>query len=594
MVYFLRTVEGKHVVSVDVAQDTSVLYAEVKGNVTLHLANMLRNSTGPMCSTLGLKDTKAQPEHLSDFMVALDRLAQELEETVAAVSHTVDLTMPNAEIMGTRDKLTELAAATRGKKLRDFEELVAKCTTVLMAWCESVETYVTAEREQPPSPFAEVEYWRCRLSALTSIANQLQTKKARYIHQVLLKSNDSGDAIHAWKAVDLKLTEATNAAKDNLKYLLTLERYIKPLRSRDPKQMIEAMPGLFNAIKMIFTIARYYGTGQAMTTLLTSIATEVITQSCEHLVQRNANSWLWEDDPSKLVGRLNDCQDIKHAFEVSFRDTKDAINDLPHGRPLDVDELAIFGKLQLFGRRIAKLTELFTTVRQFTSLKTSKIDDIEAVVEKFATTVGMLTKKQSDVLEYTASSFDRDYVQFKSQVEKLDKYTLDFIDKTFEDVGGSITKSLDVLVHYQRVFEREVIRSALDKKFVALFYSYGEELEEITALYERERHAPPIARNLPPVAGNIQWSKLLLERAEAPMQRFDKEKSLSGDRNYKRIIKSYNKLVRTLVAFEILWFQAWCQAIDKAKSGLSATLIVRHPDDENLYVNFDARVPTDS
>ena len=30
--------------------------------------------------------------------------------------------------------------------------------------------------------------------------------------------------------------------------------------------------------------------------------------------------------------------------------------------------------------------------------------------------VGMLTKKQSDVLEYTASSFDRDYVQFKSQV----------------------------------------------------------------------------------------------------------------------------------------------------------------------------------
>ena len=44
----------------------------------------------------------------------------------------------------------------RGKKLRDFEELVAKCTTVLTAWCESVETYVTAEREQPPSPFAEV------------------------------------------------------------------------------------------------------------------------------------------------------------------------------------------------------------------------------------------------------------------------------------------------------------------------------------------------------------------------------------------------------------------------------------------------------
>ena len=45
------------------------------------------------------------------------------------------------------------------------------------------------------------------------------------------------------------------------------------------------------------------------------------------------------------------CQAIKQSFEDAFRDTKDAVAELPHNRSFDVDELAIFGKLQLFGSR---------------------------------------------------------------------------------------------------------------------------------------------------------------------------------------------------------------------------------------------------
>ena len=49
----------------------------------------------------------------------------------------------------------------------------------------------------------------------------------------------------------------------------------------------------------------------------------------------------------------------------------------------------------------------------------------------------------------------------------------------------------------------------------------------------------------------------------------------------------YNKMAKTLVEFETLWYQAWVGAIETSKNGLTATLIVRHPEDSKLHVNFE-------
>jgi dynein heavy chain len=122
-----------------------------------------------------------------------------------------------------------------------------------------------------------------------------------------------------------------------------------------------------------------------------------------------------------------------------------------------------------------------------------------------------------------------------------------------------------------------------------IFQNYGLELEQVQQLYERE-HDPPIPRNLPPVPGNITWSRHLLKRIEEPMKQFESNQNVLAGKDAKRIIKMYNKVAKTLVAFEYLWYQAWVQSIDQAKAGLQATLIIRHPDDGKLYVNFDQEI----
>ena len=52
-----------------------------------------------------------------------------------------------------------------------------------------------------------------------------------------------------------------------------------------------------------------------------------------------------------------------------------------------------------------------------------------------------------------------------------------------------------------------------------MFQSYARDLEAVQGQYEKHKAAPPLPRNAPPVAGNIQWARQLLRRIEAPMKR---------------------------------------------------------------------------
>lgn len=40
----------------------------------------------------------------------------------------------------------------------------------------------------------------------------------------------------------------------------------------------------------------------------------------------------------------------------------------------------------------------------------------------------------------------------------------------------------------------------------------------------------------------------------------------------------------------MLYHRGWYRAVEAAKSGLHASLLVKHPETEELYVNFDTQI----
>ena len=83
-----------------------------------------------------------------------------------------------------------------------------------------------------------------------------------------------------------------------------------------PSQVIDGLPSLINNIKMMYAIARYYGTNERMTRLFFKITNQMVTLCKEHILEDGPN--LWAHDKERLIGKLNLSIALHDAYKQQY------------------------------------------------------------------------------------------------------------------------------------------------------------------------------------------------------------------------------------------------------------------------------------
>ncbi|XP_076594398.1 dynein axonemal heavy chain 5 isoform X1 [Chaetodon auriga] len=478
-------------------------------------------------------------------------------------------------------------------------ETTEKIEACMKVWIKQIEQ-VLAESDQlrkeadDLGPRAELDHWKKRMSRFNYLLDQLKSPDVKAVLGVLLMAKSK--VIKSWRELDTRITDAANEAKDNVKYLYSLEKFCDPLYNSDPVSMVDAIPGLINAIRMIHSISHYYNTSEKITSLFVKVTNQMIT-ACKAYITNNGSNSIWDQPQQVVADKIKAAIHLNQEYQRYFHKTKEKLEQTPSERQFDFSEMYIFGKFDTFQRRLNKILEMFSTISTYSALQDSKIEGLETMATRFQTAemqakweaiVLNMKKKHYSFLDQRRTDFDVDYEEFCKSTSELHNQLKIFMDSTFEKIQNT-ERALNVLKRFDRLGIPDL---GIDEKYQRILQNYGRDIEMVSRIYMKQKLDPPIGRDLPPVAGRIMWARQLSSRIQGPMDLFQLHPGVLSTPEAKRIIRNFNRVARVLLEFEMLYHHSWMKKMEDARVGLQASLLVRSPETGELFVNFDPEILT--
>ncbi|XP_073740929.1 dynein axonemal heavy chain 8 [Callorhinus ursinus] len=475
------------------------------------------------------------------------------------------------------------AAASNSETVRQLEE-------VLMTWYKQIEQ-VLIESEQmrkeadDSGPLTELEHWKRMSAKFNYIIEQIKGPTCKAVINVLNVAHSK--LLKNWRDLDARITDTANESKDNVRYLYTLEKVCQPLYNYDLVSMAHGIQNLINAIRMIHSVSRYYNTSERMTSLFIKVTNQMVT-ACKACITDGGTVHVWDQETPLVLKKIQDCIFLFKEYQTSFHKTRKQILESSGEKSFEVSEMYIFGKFEAFCKRLEKITEMITIVQTYSALSNSTIEGIDIMSIKFKNIYQGVKKKQYDILDPRRTEFDTDFSEFMTKINGLEIQIQAFMNSSFGKILSS-QQALQLLQRFQKL-QIPCLQSEINHTIERILQFYVAELEATKKLYHSQKDDPPLARNMPPIAGKILWVRQLYRRISEPINYFFKNSEILSSAEGKAVIRQYNKISYVLVEFEVVYHTAWIREVSQLQYALQATLFVRHPETGKLLVNFDPKI----
>lgn len=432
-VYFLRTIPLNKPIRLDVFSSDDLLFGELLCDSPIDCLNQCVNGVFKPYVNSMLESGVSEPwgsvdvSLRAEFMWHLSKFGSDMCQILDSIAGGIQLKhCPEIDALIAQ-------RAPQPINLVDFFKNSANAQIVKLAdclvgdWIKQIEAFLAAtfevvpldkENTNPnyidPGPRTEIEHWKFRVHRITFIAEQLRSLMCRTVLGILhgaliVRSGESIEfelcrpnaslVVKRWRLLDNSVNESLSESRDNLKYLVSLDKYLEPLYSGTPKAVLDNLPAMYNCLKMIHSVARYYSSTKRMTLLLMKITNQVVA-NCKLFIGN-----VWDDGGSGKIGslitRLNVCLDLVATYQSEYQKTSAELGAVSESSPpFAFNLITVFGKLDFFVRRLKKLIDMFALVGQFDEFNIHKFDGMEAIVTAFNQLKDEFRNKRHDLLDF--------------------------------------------------------------------------------------------------------------------------------------------------------------------------------------------------
>uniref|UniRef100_A0A2K6F192 Dynein axonemal heavy chain 8 n=1 Tax=Propithecus coquereli TaxID=379532 RepID=A0A2K6F192_PROCO len=466
-------------------------------------------------------------------------------------------------------------------KLHTFEEVTAaagnsetvhQLEEVLMIWYKQIEQLLIESEQMrkeadDSGPLTELEHWKRMSAKFNYIIEQIKGPNCKAVINVLNVAHSK--LLKNWRDLDARITDTANESKDNVRYLYTLEKVCQPLYNYDLVSMAHGIQNLINAIRMIHGVSRYYNTSERMTSLFIKVTNQMVT-ACKAYITDGGVNHVWDQDTPVVLKKIQDCIFLFKEYQTSFHKTKKQILESSGEKSFEVSEMYIFGKFEAFCKRLEKITEMITVVQTYSALSNSTIEGIDIMAIKFKNIYQGVKKNQYDILDPRRTEFDKDFLDFMAKINGLEVQIQAFMSGTFGKILSS-QQALQLLQRFQKL-NIPCLQSEINHTIERILQYYVAELDATKKLYHSQKDDPPLARNMPPIAGKILWVRQLYRRISEPINYFFKNSDILSSLEGKAVIRQYNRISYVLVEFEVIYHTAWVKEITQLHYGVYKTV----------------------
>ena len=457
-------------------------------------------------------------------------------------------------------------------------------------WISSIEYTIESELNKCnlkdiKGPMAEVDLWRRRHVTLSDIVEQCKSAEIKCAIEVLLM--DNSPTYNRLQETINHLNKLSAEAKENAKFLSTLERHFRTLSDGPLDAIAASLPSLVDGMRMVWAVSRNYNCEERMVPLMEMVANQIITRVKMHVRLKE----IMEEDIEDSISKLSLSKTVLKVWKDSYLETRAKIECVRQGqRRWEFDRTRLFESTDYMMEICADILQAVETIGELKQLLCPELVGITGEngnVFNVMNEVGLLPKLLQDI---QFDPFDRRNVEFWSKamttfeamVSNIEGHACSSIESAFRKLRSS-EGAYRFVQQFVTIRCRPFIQQIIQDRFLDILQQYEKELESIEDHFSKHKHDPPLPVGHCKAPGSIAWAHDLYLRVKHPILMFQKRDDLLKSGLGLKLKQSYLKFARSIDSYKEEVFSDWSEhAITISNQFLRKPLLRTKGDDSSV------------